>query len=285
MVPKRKTAWVSVDGPRSRDYYLGRLIESLNMNRSVIVIGPPGTGKSTLALEAAYRSLDGGLAFRSSSIFWIDAMSDATLQKSFMDMFQRIRSQCFPDMSGVPSDKLLQGDSSCGASDQQARLSLKRELYGVLRKDDGTPKSEADRRLVLRFINDWLHGPDNKSWLLVFDGVVNAEATYLEEYLPEVQANRGYVIITSRERQSPSSKIPADEIELRPLNPSFMSPHRHDQGTSVPREVSSKVEIRVQALDSNESIKLMETTLSSDSQPPPVGHKLPSQSISLCKTK
>ena len=151
-------------------------------NRPVVALcGPSGTGKSTIALEYAYR-----YAKQYSAIFWINTKSELEMDDSAREAVKSI----IRHGSGAPSTETYQ------------RIAWSLDLDGrsitwgdnLLETGDSLMKI-ADESSCARYLGNWLGQEGNNKWLLVLDNYDDPAGCDLKELLPNQDV--GHVLITS----------------------------------------------------------------------------------------
>lgn len=222
--------FVSRKSGNSREDYLETLGKKLSIYRFAVLSGPFGYGKTTLALEYAYRQTELADRKRPSSIFWLSAESKFSLEASFMKIIRQLREHYDLD-ANRNFDKV-------GYSD------VIHALRNVQLDENGLPKRAEDRRFAIRAVLDWLSYPENKKWLLIYDDVEEEAALYLEEFVPRDflfgKAVRGQIIMTSRDDHKKLSGVKKDHIELdqfkqdqKEQSPIKQNDQRRDESTNI----------------------------------------------------
>lgn len=252
--------FVSRKPQHSREDYLDKLDKQLSSERFAVLTGGLGLGKTTLALEYAHRQKKSKMETRYTSVFWLNAVSELSLEESFIQIAQQLRAR----YGGV-------ADQDSGDGNHPAFSPFLRE---------------GDRHFAIRAVLNWLSYPENKRWLLIYDDVEESTAPYLQDFLPP--KNRGYILMTSRDDHMTHPHLKKDQITLnearsgfdpaqqdsvlRGMNldnikghtPAFMGSDNVDQSRHMPStDMQPNILIRVGSFTRDESIDLLQNLYSS----------------------
>ncbi|KAF2809077.1 uncharacterized protein BDZ99DRAFT_45061 [Mytilinidion resinicola] len=203
-LPQRPPKFVSGGSEHTRDDYLDKLGNRLSTDRIAIITGQPGYGKTTLALQYAYRQLDLDRKDpkKPTSIFWISAESKLSLEVSFLYIAYQLDKHYdgqWPDETG--HDKVIHA------------------MRNVRLDKNGLPKRDEDRDFTIHAVIDWLSYPENKKWLLIYDDVDDEEAPYFKKFLPRAfhppnKPTRGQIVLITRSANKISPEPSKNHIEL-----------------------------------------------------------------------
>lgn len=147
--------------------------------RVVVLHGLGGIGKSQLSIEYAYR-------YHSlySSVFWIDATSQATLSRSALLMAEQLVAHygtkwvdSDPDFTQIG---VMMGLPGCVGP---AGILVKREEEDVM-------------GLIVSAMGKWLSSTGNNNWLVIFENNDEIGSVGLQDFVPIVEF--GSIIITTR---------------------------------------------------------------------------------------
>lgn len=145
----------------------------------VVLYGLGGIGKSQLSIEYAYRHYS-----LYSSVFWIDATSQATLDRSVLQMAEQLVAHYETKWGGSKPDFVqigtMLGLHGCIGSTGQ-----------LFEKAKG-----ADADLVMKAMRKWLSSTGNDNWLVIFENNDDIESIKLQDFVPAGEC--GNIIITTR---------------------------------------------------------------------------------------
>lgn len=154
-------------------------VQLVPRRRIVILHGLGGMGKTQLAAEYAYR-YSVGTSY--SSIFWIDATSQASLARSALVMAEQIVSHYATKWR----------DSGPSFAEIGIMLGLPGcvEETGRIKPDIKSPD------LVVKAMTKWLSNVENKNWLVIFDNNDDVNSVKIRDFFPT--CDFGSIIITTR---------------------------------------------------------------------------------------
>ncbi|KAF2107279.1 hypothetical protein BDV96DRAFT_557932 [Lophiotrema nucula] len=225
--------FVSRKTAESREDYLRVLDEQMASGRLAVLTGPLGYGKSTLAREHAYRQKRDWPHGRYSSIFWLDASSELSLEVSFVRMIRQLR--------------LHYSRGWTEKADQTAHSEVVHALDSIRVTEDDVPLREEDRNFAIHIIMNWLAYPENKGWLLIYDDIERLDAPYAQQFLPPIEGTqRGYILMTSRKDHTKSleavGEIPIEPFRRHPSDLSYAGSESilHDSGALLRAEPANK---------------------------------------------
>lgn len=147
--------------------------------RTAVLHGLGGMGKSQISIEYVYRYSD-----FYTSIFWIDATSQATLSRSALAMVQQL----------VSHYKRIY--TSCDIFQIEVMLGLS----GCIGSSGCIDTKETPPERLFQVIRDWLSISGNSRWLIVLDNYDDIESVQRKQLVPT--GNFGSVIITTRNSEA-----------------------------------------------------------------------------------
>lgn len=146
--------------------------------RVVVLHGLGGIGKSQLSIEYAYR-------YHSlySSVFWIDATSQATLSRSALLMAEQLVAHY--------------GTKWVDSDPDFTQIGVMMGLPGCVGPAGILVNGEEDvMRLIVSAMGKWLSSTGNNNWLVIFENNDEIESVKLQDFVPIVEF--GSIIITTR---------------------------------------------------------------------------------------
>lgn len=162
-----------------------QLRENVNNTGKVVLVGPAGVGKTTVALEYAHLHGHGHMY---SHVFWLQAESRQALISSLWKCGRYLLNH-YSMLSGFDPARVARIFGLETIVDEDAR-SMK----------SGRPPSGEDIHLVAKTVIEWfdLDSDVVAPWLLIYDGVQDLDATELSQYMPLSNSSRGHIIVTTR---------------------------------------------------------------------------------------
>ncbi|XXH01286.1 hypothetical protein Hte_007641 [Hypoxylon texense] len=176
-----------------RDAELTTLHITRRTERLVTLFGPPGIGKTQIALEYAHKYQN-----HYSSVFWVDAQSRFTLHSSFLKLAEQLKNHY------VRTTK----------SEEQLKALHRLYLSGLIDEEGWIQSYQGSPGLLSLVFKKWLERPGNDGWLLIIDGA-DRETDLREFHIDELLDSpiNGRIIITSRALQC------GHTLEVPELNP------------------------------------------------------------------
>lgn len=195
-------------GFKGREDLLDKLHRALGQSESIVhaaaesrrvavIHGLGGIGKSQISIEYSYR-----YAFQFSSVFWIDATSQATLFQGLIAMAERLVKH----YSGPPG----------GRKSNLTEIADFLGLWGCVESTGHINLEGQSPELLLRAMREWLAIENNTHWLVIFDDYNNPASVGHNDLIPV--GDFGNIIFTTRnpELQQYGEGIEVGEIEKEP---------------------------------------------------------------------
>jgi hypothetical protein len=224
----------------SRQDYLDVLDQRLRNTRFAVLTGPHGHGKTSLAREYAWLRSEEKQERSFKSIFWLDAASELTLEVSFIKAIRQLRR--------------YYGRDIIRQTDRDPESEIIHVLDSIKATEDDVPLRKEDRRYAIRAFMDWLSFPENKDWLLIYDDAEELHAPYLQGFLPPIEPQRGYIIMTSREDHTKDYESLEGQISVEPFKRTYSAMSSSPVAGSVSRfTVSTSRAATSEAIESSNS--------------------------------